>query len=310
MKKITKFLIIFLLLIFLIFTLAILLLFIFYSYPSAEISISGLPSITNIDQIRIKPSKLEINTIYKNPSINPINTESKTPFNPLPTGTITLTPTITITSTATLTPTPTTTVTSTPTFTPTITEILYLDSAYINSIIGQPQLYNLDCEARSAVDFAAYYGVMIDEIDFLTKLPTSNDPELGFVGIYTDPKGQIPPNSYGVHAKPVSDLLNTYGLKTEANKNYTWDNIKLNISQGNPVIAWVISNTYPGIPISYTSSDGNSTTVARYEHTVIVIGYDQNYVKILDGNMIYQRTIDQFLKSWSVLENMVVVKIN
>jgi len=234
-------------------------------------------------------------------------TPSRTPFQPLPTSTATLTPTVTNTQTMTLTTTPTPTPTFTSTFTSSPTYVGIPNQAQITGITGYPQLYNLDCEARSAVDFAAYYGFVIDVHDFLSRLPLSDDPEQGFVGNFYDPKGQIPPSSYGVHAGPIANLLNEYGLNTTAHKDFRWDAVMAEIAAGKPVIAWVINNTYPGVPIEYITPGGNSVVVAHYEHTVIVIGYDPYNVTILDGDSIYTRTIRQFLESWSVLGNMVII---
>ena len=83
---------------------------------------------------------------------------------------------------------------------------------------GHPMISNLDCEARSAVDWAAFFGVTIDEPTFLSQLPSSDNPEKGFVGHYWDIAGGIPPNPYGVHAGPIAQLLRAYGLKANAGK--------------------------------------------------------------------------------------------
>ncbi len=53
--------------------------------------------------------------------------------------------------------------------------------------------------------------------------------------------------------------------------------------------------------------DHRSVTVARYEHTVIVTGYDSKYVTFLDGKKTYRRPIQTFLDSWSALENMAII---
>ena len=39
------------------------------------------------------------------------------------------------------------------------------------------------------------------------------------------------------------------------------------------MIAWVIGNMVGGIPYEYTDKEGNKTTVAAYEHVVILTGY-------------------------------------
>ncbi len=119
-------------------------------------------------------------------------------------------------------------------------------------------------------------------------------------------EGQLPPNSYGVHAEPIASILREYGVSATARKGMTYYEIKQQIASGNPVIAWVIGNVWNGSPVSYTSESGNTTTVARYEHTVIVIGYDEYGVTVVDGSMVYWRSKASFLNSFSVLGNMAI----
>ena len=57
----------------------------------------------------------------------------------------------------------------------------------------------------------------------------------------------------------------------------------------------------------YTAGNGNTTIVAHYEHTVMVIGYNSNNVTILDNGNTYTRSIQQFLSSWSALDNMAIL---
>jgi len=71
-------------------------------------------------------------------------------------------------------------------------------------IIGHGQSLPLSCESRSAADWASYFGVAIDELEFLGRLPISDNPEIGFVGDVNGNWGKIPPDSYGVHAGPVA----------------------------------------------------------------------------------------------------------
>lgn len=240
------------------------------------------------------------------------------PFQPLPTNTITPTPTVTATPTHTATPTATATATETevptatntqiPTKTPRPTQpVIPYDSVILGNISGQPQSYPLSCESRSAVDWARYFGAHISETDFLNNLPSSDDPNRGFVGNVNDFGGQIPPNSYGVHAEPVAALLRDYGVPATAVTSMSADAIRNEIDSGHPIIAWVIVGTIPGYGEYYTTRDGNSVLVARNEHTVIVFGYDPTGVTILDGGMVYWRSWDVFMASFGALNNMAVV---
>jgi uncharacterized protein YvpB len=233
-----------------------------------------------------------------------------TPFQPLPTNTPT--PTVTPTATATATNTPRPTKTSPPptavipVFHPSVDGIP--ESAQISGIYGYNQSHLLSCESRSAVDWANYFGVSINENTFLYDLPASDNPDAGFVGSADGAEGQIPPNDYGVHADPVANLLNEYNLNAEAVHGLSYDDLRKQIAAGHPVIVWVYGNVWSGgSAVNYTAADGNTTKVVAYEHTVIVIGYDSYYVMILDGGMVYPRAISVFKNSWATLGNMAVI---
>jgi uncharacterized protein YvpB len=182
------------------------------------------------------------------------------------------------------------------------------DSASISSVTGHPQGYSLSCEARSAVDWMAFWGVEASEADFLSQLPRSDNPDRGFVGNPNDIWGSIPPSSYGVHAEPVADLIRQYGLQAEAQRDLTWDDLRGEIAAGRPVIVWIIGQMWSATPRSYTDADGHNTIVASFEHTMILTGYDETYVYVVDSfsgqSQVYG--VQPFLKSWSVLGNMAV----
>ena len=221
---------------------------------------------------------------------------TRTPFQPA-TNTPSPTCTPTLTATPSLTPTPTASPTPTPP-----------SEARIQGIQGHWPAYSLDCESRSAVDWAAYFGMQINETAFFNALPVSDNPDLGFVGNVHASWGQIPPNDYGVHAKPVARLLRKYGLEAKAVRGLTWDALRAEIAAGNPVIVWVIGHVGLGTPVPYTSSNGHEMVVARFEHTVIVTSYTEHEVTVLDGSWVYIRLLNEFLDSWGVLGNMAVVR--
>ena len=168
----------------------------------------------------------------------------------------------------------------------------------------------LSCESRSAVDWAAYFGKSINEYKFFNGLPVHDNPDKGFVGSVYGSWGQIPPNSYGVHSKPVAQRLREFGLNAKHVHDMTWKELKIEIAAGRPVIVWVIGHVARGTPVPYTASGGAVTTVARFQHTVIAIGYSEDKIMILDGAKVYTRHKGEFLKSWGVLENQAVIWID
>ncbi len=177
---------------------------------------------------------------------------------------------------------------------------------YIRTISGHRQYFSLGCEAAVAKDWANYFGYDFNEFEFQYKLPVSDNPDIGFVGDVNAPWGQVPPYGYGVHARPVADLLNAYGVPAKAAKGYTLEQIRANIAEDRPVITWVIGNVEGGVPYEYTDSQGNQTIVAAYEHVVIVTGYSATHIRYMTNGRFIDTPTEVFLNSWGVLGNMVV----
>ena len=224
-----------------------------------------------------------------------------------PTTAASYTPTPFPPSPLTSTPTASPTASPTPSFTPTGT---LPSSGKIKGIAGYRQSMPLSCESRSAVDWAAYFGKSINEYTFFNGLPVHDNPDKGFVGSVYGSWGQIPPAPYGVHSKPVAHRLREFGLKAKAVRGMTYKELKAEIAAGQPVIVWIVGHVNLGTPVSYTASGGAVTTVARFEHTVIVIGYTEHKVTVLDGAKVYTRYKKEFQKSWGVLGNQAVIWID
>ena len=129
-----------------------------------------------------------------------------------------------------------------------------------------PESHYLEIEAHTASTFTwvvkqpqqwtwrDYYDILIYQYNFQHELPLSDNPDLGFVGDANGPWGQVPPYAYGVHAAPVADLLQKYGLDVEGGKGYTLEQMKEKLAAGHPVIVWVIGNMEGGVPAEYTDS--------------------------------------------------------
>jgi uncharacterized protein YvpB len=180
-------------------------------------------------------------------------------------------------------------------------------SAYISGIVGSPQLYTLDCEAQAAVDWARFFGVRISELDFIDRLPVSDDPEEGFVGFINGSMGQLPPEDYGIHAGPVANLLREFNIQAEAIRGWDLNQIKREIAAGRPVIVWIVNLPFDIDVQEYTAPNGNTTTVARFEHTWIVTGYNMNTLTVIDSEWTYNVKTQTFLERWNTLGNQAIV---
>ena len=238
-----------------------------------------------------------------------MNDVTQTPFQPVsPTPTPSFTPTEV--PTATFLPTETTVPTSTPEPEPTNLpdeQPAYPDEYFITGIYGHRQTYSISCEASAATDWAKFFGADAYESTIQFHMPLSDNPDFGFVGNVNDPWGQIPPYSYGVHAEPVATALrDLYELPARAEKDFSLDEVKQEIANNQPVLAWVIGNMVDGYPTEYTDSQGNIAIVAPYEHAVVLTGYDSENIRYLNNGNFYEIPNEYFLNSWSVLGNMVV----
>lgn len=233
--------------------------------------------------------------------------DQPTPFMPLPTEEPTAAPTQPPAPTATATPQPT------PTRPPNPVPVEISEqppsSAYIDHIYGSPQLYTLDCESQAAVDWARFFGVQINEFEFIERMPISNDPEEGFVGNVNGPMGQIPPGDYGVYPGPVAALLREYDLNAAAVENWDLDALKNEIAAGRPVIVWIVNLPFTINPSEYTSANGNTTVVAPFQHTWIVTGYNSASFTIVDSEWTYNVLTQTFIERWNSLGNRAIVMV-
>jgi uncharacterized protein YvpB len=185
-------------------------------------------------------------------------------------------------------------------------------SAYVDGVAGYPQEHNLSCESRSATDMAAFWGVTITEDDYFRRLPKSDNPHRGFLGDVDQPAGTMPPSGYGVYAGPVAANLRSFGLDAKAHRHWSLHDLKTEIAAGRPVIVW---STYdmklPGVQ-EWTSSDGETSLIVRWQHTFIAVGYDDapdgGRIYLIDAYDAVTKTFsyDAFDTAWAQMERLAV----
>ncbi|EJR46638.1 hypothetical protein IIM_04776 [Bacillus cereus VD107] len=165
------------------------------------------------------------------------------------------------------------------------------ESAMIEDVPFIKQLPELPrgCEVTSLAMLLQHKGVQVDKMQLASEIhrvPFEQDglrgnPYEGFVGnIYT--KSEL---GYGVYHQPIFTLAEKYVPEKVINLTgrEVQDLYKV-ISSGSPV--WVIANT-TFKPLSEDSFETWNTSsgevkITYYEHSVIVIGYDQNFVYMND----------------------------
>ncbi len=165
------------------------------------------------------------------------------------------------------------------------------ESAMITEVPFIRQLPELPrgCEVTSLTMLLQHKGVQVDKMQLASEIhrvPFKQDglhgnPYEGFVGnIYT--KAEL---GYGVYNQPIFNLAEKYVPEKVINLTGrdVQDLYKV-ISSGSPV--WVIINT-TFKPLAESSFETWNTSsgkvkITYYEHSVVVIGYDQNFVYVND----------------------------
>ncbi|WJE53409.1 C39 family peptidase [Bacillus cereus] len=165
------------------------------------------------------------------------------------------------------------------------------ETAMIENVPFIKQLPELQrgCEVTSLAMLLQYKGVQVDKMQLaseVNKVPFKENnlrgnPHEGFVGnIYTKSEP-----GYGVYHEPIFKLAEKYvPEKTVDLTGREIEDIYKVISSGSPVL--VIANTtfQPLAEDSFETWNTNKgdVKITYYEHSVVVVGYDQNYVYMND----------------------------
>ena len=98
-------------------------------------------------------------------------------------------------------------------------------------------------------------------------------------------------------------------MRATAYADLSWDDLRIEIAAGRPVIVWVIGDMWNGTPVTYTAADGETTTVAFFEHTMILTGYTRWQVYMVDAYTGLPVTYDlnAFQASWRVLGHRAIL---
>ncbi|GEM_PF-3139982 len=182
-------------------------------------------------------------------------------------------------------------------------EILGTDTAistsYMLSITPRKQVFNLSCEFAAATAIIHHYtndpffapqNQLAAEKTLIAKIPASLNPNIGIrMGDDATKSAEALLRNlnkrfggteyYGVHAPPFIDLFWEYKLLARPIQKGNLEGIKKAIFSGHLVMTW-ISVGY-GKAVDVALSYG-TTPVVKGEHAVVIYGYNQDGVFIMD----------------------------
>ncbi|GAA0330693.1 C39 family peptidase [Bacillus carboniphilus] len=135
------------------------------------------------------------------------------------------------------------------------------------------------------------------------------DPNKGFLGdMYSfDNPG------YGVYHKPIKNLANKYLPGQVVNlTGKSFQELKVYLSQDIPI--WVITNTtFKKLPNSsfqtIVTPTGEKVNITYKEHSVLVTGYDQEYVYInepIAGEKNKKVSLNEFVEAWEQMGSQAI----
>jgi len=73
------------------------------------------------------------------------------------------------------------------------------------------------------------------------------------------------------------------------------------------VIVWIVNMPFEIETMQYTASNGNTTTVARFEHTWIVTGYNASSLTVVDSTWTYNVSTSAFIERWEALGKQAII---
>ncbi|MCX2828871.1 hypothetical protein COM13_11090 [Bacillus pseudomycoides] len=184
------------------------------------------------------------------------------------------------------------------------------ETAMIENVPFIKQLPELQrgCEVTSLAMLLQYKGVQVDKMQLASEINhvpfkennLRGNPHEGFVGnIYTKSEP-----GYGVYHGPIFKLAEKYVPEKTINlTGREIEDIYKVISSGSPV--WVIANTtfQPLAEESFETWNTNNgdVKITYYEHSAVVVGYDQNFVYMNDplaNNPNKKVSRSEFEKAW------------
>lgn len=174
-------------------------------------------------------------------------------------------------------------------------------------LIGMPtgqEKWPLMSELAAASVATAYWGAPVSTDELIAMLDRSENPHLGFRG---DPYGMFgATDDYGVYSAPLAEALNALGFTAEAfYADGDRSALTSRIDAGVPVVVWVTHNL-EAQERTVVESDLGRYSLIPEQHAVVVYGYDDTGVRVMDvsvGTSVVWNWED-FMASWSLFDGM------
>lgn len=182
-------------------------------------------------------------------------------------------------------------------------------------VLQMPELYN-GCEISTLAMMLNFYGIDKNKMELTGEMkqdPTPlkynkdgtikswGNPHIGFVGDITGKK-----KGYGIYHDALFDLLVQYIPSAVDLTGHEFEELEQQVSDGKPVIIWsTVSYRKPAESqwMVWDSPLGPIRTTFQ-EHTVLLVGYDEEHVYINDPR-VNRKNIKvnkkQFIGSWEAL---------
>lgn len=182
-----------------------------------------------------------------------------------------------------------------------VPESKMLDVPLINQL-DEPRLIN-GCEVTSLAMILNFYKIKVTKnelVERIAKVPLNypnnlkGNPNFGFVG---DMDGL----GLSVYNGPIYDLAKEYvGEKAVNLTNLPFEDLLKKVGRGVPV--WVITtiNLAPGVEFREWDTPQGKVKITLSGHSVVITGYDKNYIYINDPYGYKNRKIERqtFISAW------------
>ncbi len=181
------------------------------------------------------------------------------------------------------------------------------DAYIIDGIPSVTQWYNLSCEYAAAATVTLYWGNLVSQNAFIAEIGRDANPHVGFRGNINGEFGGL--RDYGIYPEPLVPVLEESGYNATVFYGTDVARLEANIRAGYPAVVWLTSGKYVERKAYWGEENGETYKLVPGEHAVVVYGYDDYGVYIMDvANGGYFHTEwESFLYRWNYFDGMTLI---